>query len=221
MRVVGVDGCRGGWLAASVDATAITWTWTKDIAAVVSADAEVVTIDIPIGLPDVGSRACDVEARRRLGRRGVTVFAAPVRAVLDCASYAEARAVLAARGGPSMSAQAFGIVAAVRAVDRAVTPADEPRVVEAHPETAFAQMAGRVLPPKRTADGEAERTALLARVWPDVADIVAAAPRPARRDDALDALACAWVAQRWCRGESLVLGDGSRDARGLQMRIAV
>src|SRR4051794_41459090 len=97
---------------------------------------DVVAIDIPIGLPDAGVRACDVQARAALGRRGVTVFPAPVRPVLGCTTYADARRILTAAGGPSMSAQAFGIVNAVRQVDAAITAHDEAPAVEAHPEPA-------------------------------------------------------------------------------------
>src|SRR4051794_40997128 len=107
MRVLGVDGCRGGWLTAVVDDLQVGWRWAPAVADLLADPAVVVAIDIPIGLPDAGVRTCDVEARRLLGRRGVTVFAAPVRPVLDCTTYAEARAVLADRGGASMSAQAF------------------------------------------------------------------------------------------------------------------
>ena len=225
MQVTGVDGCRGGWLAASLDDAdaghdRVTWEWTTDVEGLVRSAADAVAIDIPIGLPDAGSRACDAAARSRLGRRGSTVFAAPVRSVLGCCSYAEARAVLARAGGASVSAQAFGIVAAVRAVDAAVSPEDERRVVEAHPELAFVLMGGSAdLPGKRTAAGVGARLRLLQAWLPGVLDAVASVPTKAGLDDALDALACAWVARRWCRGEATVLGDGERDAHGLVMRI--
>lgn len=220
MRVIGVDGCRGGWLAALVDDTGPTWRWSTDIAGILAEDADAIAIDTPIGLPDAGSRACDVEARRLLGPRRSSVFAAPVRPVLDCATYAEARAVLAARGGASMSAQAFGIVRAVRAVDECLSAADTVRVVEAHPELAFRSLAGRDLAAKKTPEGHAQRISALSTVWPTVTDLVAAAPRPAAPDDALDALACAYVAGRWADGTATVLTDGRVDTRGLPMRIA-
>jgi predicted RNase H-like nuclease len=221
VRVTGVDGCRGGWLAATVEADGdVRWAWTDEVAPLLRADADAVAIDIPIGLPDSGSRACDREARTALGRRGVSVFPAPVRPVLSCHTYAEARAVLAAGAGPSMSAQAFGIVAAVRQVDEAVSPADEDRVVEAHPELAFCLMGGGPgLFGKKTTAGVATRLRLLSAWQPDVLDVLAGAPERAGLDDALDALACAWVARRWVDGDATVLGDGARDSRGLVMRI--
>jgi predicted RNase H-like nuclease len=223
--VRGVDGCRGGWLAADLDTTsgAVRWQWvplTDTCTLLRDPEVAAVAIDVPIGLPDSGARACDRAARALLGRRGVSVFPAPVRAVMGCSSYAEARAVLAARGGASMSAQAFGIVRAVAAVDECLSAADGDRIVECHPEVAFGLMGGGPgMAGKRTADGVASRRHLL-RFWCRNLDTLLA-ERPPRtpEDDALDALACAWSAARWLRGEAVVLGDGGRDRRGLPMRV--
>ena len=219
-RVLGIDGCRGGWLAASVTDNGVAWEWTTDVDRLLHGDDDAVAIDVPIGLPEDGRRECDRAARALLRSRGVSVFASPVRAVLGCATYADARRVLAARGGASMSAQAFGIVAAVRQVDACLRPDDEARVVEAHPEVAFCLMGGGPdLPGKRTTAGVAVRLELLSAWRPDVLAALRQVPDRARLDDALDALACAWVAQRWVRGAHTILGDGARDTRGLPMRI--
>ena len=220
MRVLGVDGCRGGWIAAQVDDRKVCWRYAADIRELLALDADAVGIDMPIGLPETGPRACDLAARQLLGPRRASVFAAPVRAVLDCATYADARAVLATRGGPSMSAQAFGIVRAVAQLDAALTPADNARVVEVHPELVLRFLAGTDLPPKKTPDGHGRRLDALRVVHADVDALVASAPSPARRDDAIDALACALGAQRWLTGQATVLGNGEPDSRGLPMRIA-
>jgi predicted RNase H-like nuclease len=222
MTVIGVDGCRGGWVAAVLDGPGIDWLpWTTEIRDVLSVDAASVAIDIPIGLPEQSVRACDVEARALLGRRGVSVFSAPVRPVLSCRTYAEARAVLAAAGGRSMSAQAFGLVPAVRQVDEAITAADHHRVIEAHPEVAFFVLGGdRELASKRTGAGVAGRIRLLQdALAADVVAVLAKAPAGVPVDDALDALACAYVAREWAAGRATALGDGALDSRGLPMRI--
>ena len=118
-----------------------------------------------------------------------------------------------------MSAQAFGIVGAIRDVDSCVTETDDERVVETHPEVAFFVMGGAVAG-KRTARGVVQRIQLLAEWRPDVLQVLAAAPERAPVDDALDALACLWVAERWAGGSRVTLGDGERDVRNLPMRIA-
>jgi predicted RNase H-like nuclease len=144
------------------------------------------------------------------------VFAAPPREVLGCADYASARAV-----APWLSAQAFGLVPRIREVDdalRAHGSAVHERVVECHPELAFAAMAtGRLeLATKKSAAGALQRVGLLAEVFELPADV----PAGASLDDALDAAACAAVAQRWADGEAEVLG-GELDALGTPMRIVV
>lgn len=84
MAHVGVDACPVGWVA-------IRWSpGSAPRAVVVSrldelgevvADAVSVAIDIPIGLPEAGLRAADLEARRFLGARRSSVFLTPVREV--------------------------------------------------------------------------------------------------------------------------------------------
>lgn len=223
VAVAGVDGCRGQWLGAvtSESAGAVEWRLVPSFRDLYDdAALTVIAVDVPIGLPESGVRACDVEARAMLGARRSSVFAAPVRPVLRCATYAEARAVLARAGGPSMSAQAFGIVAAVRDVDQCVGPADDERVVETHPELAFQLLAGTTLSGKRTTAGVAERLRALASWRSDVLDLLTRVPAGVPIDDALDALACSWAANRWAAGERRTLGDGTRDARHLPMRIS-
>jgi predicted RNase H-like nuclease len=157
-----------------------------------------------------------MNARARLGARRSSVFAAPPREALSCASYAEARPF-----APSLSAQAFGLVARIREVDallRAEGPSVHERFVEAHPEVAFAAMAaGRpALPTKRSAAGALRRIALLEEALGD--DLPVDVPPVASLDDALDAAACALLARRWARGTAEVLGDET-DAPGVPMRI--
>lgn len=108
-------------------------------------------------------------------------------------------------------------------VDSAITPPLQSRAVEVHPEVSFARLAGATLPPKRTAAGRGARLDVLASWLPDPDAALAAAPRPARPDDALDALAAAWSARRWLAGEAEVLpsAEPPRDARGLRMEIVV
>lgn len=210
--VLGVDGCPGGWVGARVNGDAVEWLLLPDAAAVLAVPAAAVGIDIPIGLPEVGPRPCDVAARSRLGARRSSVFPAPVRAVLAAASYEEARMRSVAASGRSLSAQAWQLVPRIADVDAAGV--DHRRVVEVHPELVFVTLAG-ALPAKRTPAGAAAREAALRSWlpggWPPH-------PRPARLDDALDALACAWTAQRWQAGVAEVLG-GELDPTGTPMRI--
>jgi predicted RNase H-like nuclease len=225
LLTLGADGCKGGgWVVAMIDGEGeLSWHSVPDTAALLGLadeyDADAVALDVPIGLPTLGGRrACDELARRRIGARRSSVFAAPPREVLDCATYAAARPL-----APSLSAQAFGLVPRIREVDlvlREQGPGVHHRVVECHPEVAFAaRVAGRFdLAAKKTAAGALQRIALLEEAYD--APLPADVPPAAALDDALDAAACALVALRWARGEAEVLGD-EVDAVGVPMRIVV
>lgn len=221
--VLGVDGWRGGWIGALVEDGQVEWRRLDDATAVVAVPAAVTAIDIPIGLPQAGRRHCDELARRELPGATASVFAAPVRPVLDCHSYVDARAVLRDLGGASMSAQASGIVAKVREVD-VVMRAEQSlraRVIEVHPEIAFRRLAAvDTMARKRTASGVAARLLALSNWLPDVLDAVSRVPSPIPVGDALDALACAYVAAEHLAGRTEVLG-GEPDQCGLPMQIVV
>src|SRR3954454_13290040 len=104
MAVLGVDGWRGAWVGALLDGRTVTLLALPDVAAVLAVpDVELVAIDMPIGFSDDGARACDMRARRLLGRAGSSVFPAPVRGVLGCTDYADACVVSRRASGKALS----------------------------------------------------------------------------------------------------------------------
>jgi predicted RNase H-like nuclease len=146
--VGGVDGCPGGWLALveckDGQPKARVFSRFTDLVNALP-NANVIAVDIPIGLPEVGARACDEHARRELAQpRGSSVFPAPLRAVLAARSWEEACMIRLRIDGKRMSKQAWGIVPKVREVD-ALLRGDAKlaaRVFEVHPEVSFAAWAG-------------------------------------------------------------------------------
>lgn len=216
--VAGVDGCRRGWVVAvgRLDGrgppTVSVVGWFGDlVAGIERGDLVAVAVDIPIGLPDRGPRSCDVEARRRLGPRRSSVFPAPVRAVLGCATWEEANTRSRAVDGKGLSHQVFNLLPKIVEVDGLLSPARQARVVEAHPELCFASIAGvPLVHSKRTVAGRAARTALVG--------VVPAPPAGAAADDVLDAHAALWTARRVAAGDEERLG-GERDRCGLRMEI--
>jgi len=217
VAVLGVDGWRGRWVGALLEGRRVTLLDLPDVPAVLAVPrVEVVAIDMPIGLSEDGPRRCDVEARRRLGRAGSSVFPAPLRPVLEASDYLDACRISLEASGKALSKQAWNLVPAIRSLDEALGDPPTDRVVEVHPELAFRELDERVRDPKVTARGLAQRLGALSRVM-DV-DLLDAPPLvPAI--DALDACAAAWSAQRIADGTAQSLGDGSRDSRGRPMRI--
>jgi predicted RNase H-like nuclease len=219
MAVLGVDGWRGRWVGALLDGRTVTLLELADVAAVLAVpDVELIAIDMPIGLSEDGVRACDVEARRRLGRAGSSVFPAPLRQVLDCADYPTACVVSRRASGKALSVQTWGLVPAIRSLDVALGSPPVERVHEVHPELAFRALDDRVRDPKASARGVAQRIRALEPVM-DVLDALAGGPARVPAVDALDACAAAWSARRLADGRGECVGDGTRDARGRPMRI--
>lgn len=219
MSVLGVDGCPGGWVGALVDGATVSFH-TGPFAALLALPADVVAVDIPIGLPSGGERRhADLEAKTALGAQRSSVFFVPPRAALDAATHAQASLLSRAAGSVGVSIQTFHILTKIAEVDALLAKTADPRVIEVHPELSLRRLGGLPLPPKRTVAGRTARLALL-RTWVPSLSLPTPLPGRAKPDDCLDAVACAWSAQRWLDGRAEVLGE-QIDATGLPMRIIV
>jgi predicted RNase H-like nuclease len=164
-------------------------------------------IDMPIGLPDAGSRRADKLARAAVGPRRSSVFLTPVRAALESADHPTATAVNQKVTGAGVSAQAFALRRKLLEVDAWVRHA-RIKVVEVHPEVSFAALAGRPLPEsKRTWTGVIGRRRLLADAGIVLEDDLGPAGSAAAVDDVLDAAIAAWTARRVARNEAQPLPD--------------
>lgn len=226
--LAGVDGCRGGWLVAleergsGVRAVRVLPDFASALA--LRPRPALIAVDMPLGLPERGARACDVEARRRLGpRAGSRVFPAPPRALLDTRSHPEAVRLSRALQGKGISRQVFAILPRVRELDEALARRGPTRVFEVHPELSFCAMAHaeRALPPKRSAAGREARLRLVRAAF-DGFELDGLVPRRrlAAADDVLDAFAALWSARRlWSGRARAIPTHPPRDARGLQMAI--
>lgn len=210
MAAVGVDACKRGWVAVVLRdgrPTGVHFLPTiGDIADSVP-DADVIAIDIPIGLPDAGRRQADLAAKAMLGERQNSVFMTPVRAALEAPSYAAARAIATELTGVGISQQSFALRSKIFEVEQWLSAAPC-SVYEVHPEVSFAIMCGRPSSAyKKSWQGMVERRGALARlgisldqVDPKVGALVGA-------DDIIDAAAAAWSATRLLAGFARALPD--------------
>ncbi len=237
-RFIGVDGCPQGWFAVGLDEhggyeTRVFGKFQELLAHY--SDADLVLVDIPIGLPEgAGGRDCDREARRRLERRRSSVFPTPTRQTVRQAyesprDYRAACDIECRLTGKNISQQAFRIAPKIAQVDRALLergPIATPQVREVHPELCFWAL-NRNRPMmfnKKRAEGETERLDLLQAIEPQSGEIFNAActkflRKEVARDDAVDALALAVTAHRGLGQLQTVPDDPPRDACGLPMEI--
>ncbi len=235
IRVAGVDGCRGGWFV-----VLLTYEPAKDrigevdfalcarFAEVLDLPARHIALDMPVGLlehPQAGGRRCERQARAVLGRpRASSVFSTPTRGALAATDYRDA----IRRNGMGMSKETFNIMPKIREVDVCLSGRGRQRVFEAHPELAFARLAGAGLAAnKKTESGRRQRLRLL-RDWYGAeliapAKVRAAFPAAAlAQDDIVDAYALAITAVRIAAKNATRLPRErrvERDARGLRMEI--
>jgi predicted RNase H-like nuclease len=226
-EVVGVDGCRDGWIAvaASPDLSDASARRHPDIASLVAAHpGAVIVIDMPIGLADdEQGRGADAEARALLGPRRSSVFTPPCRDALYQTDYAAANAAQRRVTGKGLSKQSWMIAPKMREVDRMITPELQGRIVEGHPEVAFMLAGGAPMAAhKSKLHGLFARMRLLAALGLRAEALAADLPlgTDAQPDDLVDACILAVVGARTLRGEARRLPIRPRlDRRGLAMEI--
>lgn len=233
VKVAGIDGCKGGWIAveAEVGSSVLQSHMVRDIGAYLSGSQapNIVAIDIPIGLTDSGPRKCDLLARAVIQPRGSSVFPSPIRSALAARTREEAHAISMHHQGKGVGAQSFGIYSKIREIDDllAESPALRSRVYEIHPELCFAALKGegeRLKPmphPKKSLQGATERLALVEDFFGQ-GSFAAIRKRHAASivsdDDILDAMAAAWTAIRIAAGSAKSCPpDPEVDACGLRM----
>ena len=227
MRLAGVDGCKGGWVAvlAPLDDPAAAWavrlTKMQDLFAVYRAGFAV--IDIPVGFVD-GPDPRDVELamRKRLPGKTSSVFSTPCRAALAEQVYFDASHVNREHLGVGLSKQSFELFPKMREIDRAVAQLGQHQLREGHPEVSFAEMNGLpVLSRKRKPEGQAERIALLEKHgFPATALAAGAKGLDCGIDDVLDATVLLWSAMRFQQNEHRTFpAEPLRDSLGLEMSV--
>ncbi len=231
VMVVGVDGCPHGWLCLRLDTEtgALTHTVHASAQALLTEEPRpaAMAIDMPIGLPAAGSRACDLEARKLLsGPRKSSVFPAPIRPAIHAPTHDLASEITHQVDGRRVSAQAYGLFHKIGRLDARLTPEHQAWVHEVHPEVSFWAWNGGLplLDGKKTRPGRAERRALIdAHFGRDARKAVRDAylVRAVSHDDIHDAFAALWTSRRLLAGTArrVPTTPAPLDDTGLRMEI--
>jgi predicted RNase H-like nuclease len=230
--VLGVDGCPGGWCAVALDVSPTSAgvaesSVFRDFAEVLASAAQVICVDVPIGLLDgPGHRACDVEARKLLGPgRSSSVFPPPSRRALAFSGYEQASRVNFELTGRGLNKQSFNVGGKVREVDEVMKAGMQDRVREVHPELCFWALNGRAAMRlnKKTTVGREARWRVLRRVFDGLGPNPTLPPELkglCGADDYVDALVAAWTAACVARGEARRIPvEPEADERGLRMEM--
>jgi predicted RNase H-like nuclease len=146
MFVVGVDGCRDGWVVVALEDGAFagaTQVASFSEVLAVTADASVVAVDMPIGFVERGERTCDILVREFIGPRRASVFIAPPRKALLERTYAEANAECLRRAGFGLTKQLWNLKPKIIEVEHALHEyEDAGRVATAAADDADAETKG-------------------------------------------------------------------------------
>jgi predicted RNase H-like nuclease len=121
MKFIGVDGCKIGWFYTAINHEN---DWEIGVFEHIEKlweahkDASLILIDIPIGLPFKEPRACDLEARKLLGKGKTScLFPPPCREALAAETYEAACEINKKILGKKISWQTWNISKKIKEVD--------------------------------------------------------------------------------------------------------
>jgi len=215
---LGLDGFRGGWVAAWIDNQGNHgFDYSSGLSRLFSIPHRRAMIDMPIGLKMSGHRSCDISARALVG---ASVFLGARRNLWAFPDQASANQYYWRHEGPGMgvSCQLWNIRNKIREVDDFITPERQVVIGEAHPELIFRKLSSEAgLNGKKSARGRDQRIKLLAdQGFVKISKWLAQRHGTGiGRDDLIDACACAVAA----RDSNARLGGDEVDSRGLRMEI--
>lgn len=140
MNALGLDACKSGWFYIALSKESFDFgvvTKAEQLLAISSPSTRLF-IDIPIGLTNT-ARQCDIEARKRLGKRKSSVFPSPSRAALNASSYEDANQKNVAASGKKLSKQSYAIMPKIKEIDQLIQskPLAKTIIKEVHPELCF------------------------------------------------------------------------------------
>ncbi len=232
MKYIGVDGCHYGWFAVILEEARWQIDIFKDIFELWEKhhDAELILVDIPIGLPDNRhkKRSCDIKARKQIGERYRSVFFAPCRTAISATTCKEASEINDREICSKLSKQTWCIIPKIKEVDELLRRQAHARlcIYETHPEVCFWGLAGKkpMRFSKKDGRGFDERPEVLRSIYHATDKIVAEALtryplKDVARDDILDALAVAITASKQGLGLKSLPEAPEIDAKGLPMQI--
>lgn len=228
---VGIDACKGKWVAVCISDKGFEVDKFDTIGDVCKSypDCDTYLIDIPIGLPESRDEIRpDMLVKKELGRKGSSIFPVPCRQAVYADDKARARELNISALGKNLSEQSIGISKAIRQVDEflQVNPEWKNRLLESHPELCFSKLNGNqpIMEKKTTSEGHNNRLEILRRYYPAADKVIekflSDGPNRKKTDDVVDALCLAVMGR-------LILENGCRrfpekptmDSTGLLMQI--
>ena len=230
-RYLGVDGCRGGWIACILDHGNFRLERFDSMEALFERYPEFdeFLIDMAIGLQSSADQLRpDDLARKELGKKSSTIFPVPCRQAVYADSEEEQKRINIQILGKSLAKQSISIIPKIRELDEFLDhhPEYRNRILESHPELCFARLNGSVvMTRKKEFTGFLQRVDILERYLPGKSLIglwEKAKEYRCNPDDLLDAVCLAVTAalsaQEMC---DTIPKNPEEDNKGLYMKMTV
>ena len=169
---IGVDGCRGGWIACILDHGKFRLERYDSIDMLVKAypEFDAFLIDMAVGLRTHKDQIRpDDPARKELGTRASSIFPIPCRQAVYAKTEEEQKQANIRVLGKSLAKQTINILPKIREVDEFLTnhPEYKNRILESHPEIDFVRLKGSaVTSRKKEPEGFCERMEILKKYLP-------------------------------------------------------
>jgi len=229
--LIGVDGCKGGWIIASIDHGTLKIEKKTSIEEIITDYSvfDYFLIDMVIGLPSGKEQIRpDTYARQIKKERTSTIFPVPCRQAVYAENIAEAYEENVRVLGKKFTPLTVGIMPKMRELDTFLQEHEEYKnvILESHPEVCFARLNGKtVLSKKSEYEGLVERVQILQKYLPQLNanDLMQMAKQNrCNVDDIVDAICLAVTANLAEQGLCEVIPEEPMiDETGLKMQMVV
>ena len=228
---IGVDGFRGGWIAAVLDHGDMRLLRYDDLSSLIEEYPvfDAFLIDMAIGLRNSTNEIRpDNEAKKELGPKASSVFPIPSRdAVYADGEEAQKQANIRTLG-KSLAKQSIAIIPKIRELDAFLNahPEYKNKILESHPEVDFARLNGSVLMSRKKEEpGPSQRIAILSEFL-DQKELYRmynkAKELRCNQDDLIDAICLAVTGALYAHGQyETIPADPKLDEKGLFMKMTV
>lgn len=229
-KFIGVDGCKGGWIAAISDPDGLRFEKHSSIEELVRghSDFSECLIDMVIGLQEKKEDVRpDSFARHIINRRASTIFPAPCRQAVYADTVAQKYDLNQQILGKKFTPLTLGIMPKMRELDEFLNryPMYKNVLKESHPEVCFSRLFGAtVMTRKSTAEGIGQRIDILSRYVPMDQKYLREKAKEFKcnMDDLLDASCLAVTAALVQAGKwESIPAEPMKDARGLLMQMII
>jgi len=157
----GIDGCRGGWILASISHEKLTFKFLKSLSEIITNN--LLIIDMPVICPETIKdypRNEDKLAKSYLGNNHASIFYAPVYSWLS-QSFSEINQICQNNTKPKLSIQSYNLF---KKIIELQLQKNTYQFIESHPECVFKRYNNnRNLNSKKTIEGINQREEILSQ----------------------------------------------------------